>query len=733
MYENFMKATQMDRMSSDYSALQSGLELMQSRIESKKGGSSALEKDYVKAERAYQDLSKMKQMEKKRDGLLREATWAAIKEREDDLAERTAEHAEQVKMTGAIEQKITKWNDKAAGFSAKVGSTSDEIAECTKKMQAKMTATEEAKAELEKVKKGRKVEESARKAVEGEMKNKETEIASLKEQLRKEKAKHAGANDQEGHRHRLTEEVSTFEHEIQRLREEMRVINQTQENCTDNMRRLEDNISAADGRVGDANTQWLNAKNHHKSLQQMSSGGGSNSLMNRVALFGQEHVRLRREIDKLTWKDQGGPPLGPIGAYISLTDDRYGIAIEKAIGRTLISYICGHKDDVRKLKELISRHGGYQARNIDVITMKREARFNVPDKVPRELKGKYQSAEQLIDVEEDQAYNAVINFAKLERIMCIPTKELYDVAFESKFNLHPIGKFYNEQGDLAYPGAARRFYSNKEDTRRPAKLTKVGVDMSDAVGQAEQEVAACKEDLDGTKRKKDELIKKRAGFAEQMRGIQKAMHKHKGDIKKNERQIAAATEELDKEEVVVQDYTYLEEELSNTQADLDEKKEDVKAATAAEKQKRTEEKPAHEKMKKLREENNMLDEERQKLVDASSKLQDHIKTAKTKAATYEKELANHEKTVDTIKAEVEVMQKDLDGELEAAAQMNSERISTRKTSSKLAVEIEQMEKQIAAEKKVRGDPEVIVQAYKDAKETWESATRDLKNLYGALV
>jgi chromosome segregation ATPase len=727
-----MKATQMDRMSNDYSALQSGLELMESRIDSKKGGSSALETDYQKAERAYQDLSKMKTMEKTRDGLVKEATWAAIKDREDDLEARTTQHTKIIEDARAFEKKITKWNLKVAEFSAQVGSKSNAIAECTKKMEAKMSATEEAKYEMEKVKKTRKVQELARKVVEGEMKSKAADIASLKEQLREARTKHSGANDQEGERHRLTTEVDTFEHEIQRLREEMRIINQNQENCTDNMRRLEDNISAADKRVGDANIKWMHAKTQLKNLQQMSSGGGggSNSLMNRVLLFGQDHVKLQREIGKERWN--GGPPIGPLGAYISLTDDRWRIAIEKAIGKTMISYVVGHKDDVPKLKQMIYRHAVNQVRFIDVITMKRETRFKVSAKVPRELKDKYKSMEQLITVEDDHAYNAIINFVKVERIMCVPKQdikkdEMYDVAFESNFSLHPIGKVYNELGDLAVPNASRRFYSNK-DQSRPAKLTKTGVDMSDAVGQAEQDAGRCKHELDNTMRKKTELNQKRQGFADQMRGFLKATTKQKDDIKKIEKQIAATNVELNKEEVVPQDYTYLEEELSSTQADLDETKEEVKEASAAEKQKRTEEKPANEKMKKLREEGNLLEAERQKMIDSSSKLQDQIKTAKRKAADYEKQLAANETDADTIKADVEVLRKDLDAELEAAAQMNSERISTRKTSSKLAVEVEQMEKQIAAEKKVRGDPGAIVQAYKTAKESWESATRDLKNL-----
>ena len=81
MYTNFMKATQMDKMSRDYEVLERELEVMKGRIADKKGGSSALQTDYKEAEQKFRDLEKLREMEAKRDVLFKEAVWVSTKAR----------------------------------------------------------------------------------------------------------------------------------------------------------------------------------------------------------------------------------------------------------------------------------------------------------------------------------------------------------------------------------------------------------------------------------------------------------------------------------------------------------------------------------------------------------------------------------------------------------------------------------------------------------------------------
>ena len=86
MYANFMKATQMDKMSLELETLHEELETMKARIADQKSSASVLEQDYEKAEKKYKDLQKLRKFEGKRDHLVKEAVWASVREREEDAA-----------------------------------------------------------------------------------------------------------------------------------------------------------------------------------------------------------------------------------------------------------------------------------------------------------------------------------------------------------------------------------------------------------------------------------------------------------------------------------------------------------------------------------------------------------------------------------------------------------------------------------------------------------------------
>lgn len=46
------------------------------------------------------------------------------------------------------------------------------------------------------------------------------------------------------------------------------------------------------------------------------------------------------------------PPIGPIGAYLRLTDSQWGCAAESALGSALSAFICANAADQRKVQAL---------------------------------------------------------------------------------------------------------------------------------------------------------------------------------------------------------------------------------------------------------------------------------------------------------------------------------------------------------------------------------------------
>lgn len=78
--------------------------------------------------------------------------------------------------------------------------------------------------------------------------------------------------------------------------------------------------------------------------------------------------------------------MSSLGAYVDLEDDSYSLAIEKAMGRNQIAYACANKEDSSTLRKLIMRKLGREGQMIDVLNVKREARFKAKDCLSADLK-----------------------------------------------------------------------------------------------------------------------------------------------------------------------------------------------------------------------------------------------------------------------------------------------------------------------------------------------------------
>lgn len=101
--------------------------------------------------------------------------------------------------------------------------------------------------------------------------------------------------------------------------------------------------------------QYSESASHSSSLQnKVNSLKGEKT--DRVGLFGTGIHRVLQEIDRAQWT--GPKPLGPLGQYIHLLDERYGPVIHSIMGEAMCGFSVRNASDRTKLLDILRRAQG---------------------------------------------------------------------------------------------------------------------------------------------------------------------------------------------------------------------------------------------------------------------------------------------------------------------------------------------------------------------------------------
>lgn len=99
-------------------------------------------------------------------------------------------------------------------------------------------------------------------------------------------------------------------------------------------------------------SQYSESASHSSALQnKVNSLKGQKT--DRVGLFGTGIHRVLQEIDRAHWT--GPKPLGPLGQYIHLLDERYGPVIHSIMGDAMCGFSVRNARDRAQLLEILKR------------------------------------------------------------------------------------------------------------------------------------------------------------------------------------------------------------------------------------------------------------------------------------------------------------------------------------------------------------------------------------------
>ncbi|KAH0465535.1 hypothetical protein IEQ34_005638 [Dendrobium chrysotoxum] len=240
---------------------------------------------------------------------------------------------------------------------------------------------------------------------------------------------------------KLQDEINLVQRNVSRLQEEEKAL-------TERLLIARDTIKELVKEVHDNEKKCHGLCSQSQALKQQQT--------NKVTAFGGHKVlSLLHAIERHQRKFKC-PPIGPIGAHVSLAnDDTWALAVENAIGRLLDAFIVSdHKDSL--VLRACAREANYHNLQIIIYDFSRP-RLNIPSNLlPTTC---HSTTISVLHTENPTIWNVLVDMGSAERQVLVPNYEIgKDVAFEQR--IHNMKEVYTSDG-------FRMFYRGSVQTTLP--------------------------------------------------------------------------------------------------------------------------------------------------------------------------------------------------------------------------------------------------------------------------
>eukprot|EP00039_Didymoeca_costata_P002125 m.57679 g.57679 ORF g.57679 m.57679 type:complete len:1141 (+) comp11124_c0_seq1:119-3541(+) len=719
LYKLFAKATMLDRLDKEKQDLAHSQRDIKSRIENHKAGSNDMKLEVLEAERKYKELTLIQNLEEKFKELERKAVWTTIKEYEDSLAQTEVELQASEKDKARLFEKLEKYKKRQSETTTSVPSLVEEY----RKRNEKATELENAfKTETKRknaITKERHALQNARKDCDKSLKRKDMEKNKILKQIQDAQ--------KENNRDQIKEQQQEIDREIEKIQQEMGRIQAKEKKARRDKLMLEPSLNKKEqdkiSMTNDYKSREKHLNSAKRDLAEMQGAGSGFSIEKRVSILGAKYKQLYDAIQKAKWKEI---PQGPIGAHITLKDKKWATAIQTSLGSGLFAFVVTNVDDQRALRTLAHKFG--VGNFIEILRAKTESRFKVGHPAQYLERQGYKTVEQMIHVENDNVFNALVNFSGISRNVLIAEEEVArKIAFEEYKHLgRSMGNIFTIDGHRCMPGAARRYYMNKNNNQR----IMLHEDMSGAIKSSEEQIERIKQDLQRLKSESAKVTAECNEAKKQSITLQKEIDGYLRNITKlNKDQDKLKEKKWALEPTEEVDIASLEELLQEVEGEMESIKSQLQKYIDEEKSKRQEEKDASEVANQIAADLSAAGDKAEEIQSQLDKIDAARKETESKLKTYTEAYKSNEETIQKQVTNQQELKKLIAEEREAAAAAGYEEVRVGKeTSAELSSKIATIQSQIQKEIKKRGDPEEITRDYIEKKSQYENANKEVNTL-----
>ncbi|XP_078678756.1 structural maintenance of chromosomes protein 6-like [Branchiostoma floridae x Branchiostoma belcheri] len=705
-YKFFLKATQLEQMSSDYSTIQEQREEIQATLRTKEETVPQLEKIVSEKEQRFKDLATLQELEKKVDGLKNMYAWAQVHELEKQLEPLAKTIKQEEARTPKYDQKVQESMKKVDAAEAKHQDIQHKLQDLAVKVEALSPQNEQAKANLKLKKDVCKKTQAEHRKVLNQLKTTKRDREQVMERI--DEMRNSVEQDYEAERRAREEQIRMLQEQLQELQAQQTTTDHQIEQFAQAVSHYKEQLYSLKRDEQDIQN---NTRQQQRRLQDLQS-----SRNNSLKRFGSFMPDLVRQINQAYQQGRfHQKPRGPLGSCISLRDQELALAVESCL-KTLMFAFCANDHHDEKVLERIMRGVCPDGKRPPIIISRfHERPYDVS--ANRVQHPDYPSVLDVLEIEDPVVSNFLIDQRKIECVLMIKDNREARQVMQVQRPPRNCNEAFTAMGDQVY---TNRYYSSNTD-----KSSFLRVSIEEEVQETQQTLQRLQQEGSALRQQLAELdLDIRKNQQEQRRHQTQKMKTQESinkiqyeirDLQSVEEPTPVDVSTLE-EEVMMYDEQIgsLEDNIKTIETDFNGQKEDLAVAEEAYHQ---------------------IDQQIRELADSADPLKDdlgradiEISQAKQHRKHYEQKHKEHLKKIADMQKDHDKHAKKVEEETGKALQICPERLKVRRTAKNIENEIIQINKRIAQEEVKRGNREEVTRDYYESREQFWTIKDQIKDL-----
>jgi chromosome segregation ATPase len=483
-YQFYLRASGLQTVLDQLKAAREAMKQIDEILERQGKEVPRLEQEMAGFQKEHDDASELFALQDQLDRYTHELAWSQVGDKRLEIQETQQKIDEQQSEMDKQSQTVEKLREEIAELKPKFQEGEKQMAEFNKKLSENQQKTQELKRAEDKAKK-----EAKRKQKEVEMKKKrisdgKTEIAGNEDEIQRIKEaplENASAKKMQA----VREKLNAKQTEVQGMHRDYKKLN-------DEMDQVEEDLE----KLGN------DEKQHKRNLDELTKGQRQakqnldyykNNTGNADARFGDDLNKLMAAIDQNERKFSV-KPIGPVGKYISMKDERWSDAVESAIG---IGPLCTvlvqtYQDEqlclqLAKQLRLNLRKVRFYRTKIDGGSYRDTGQLKM-ERFPARDKG-FVSVLDVIEVTNTAVENFLYDRQMYSALLFPDREDCIKIAYKS--NERNVGSCYDMEATRYYTtGGSQHQIPYRRDQREPNLMVS---DNTQAIAQAERDFHEAKD------------------------------------------------------------------------------------------------------------------------------------------------------------------------------------------------------------------------------------------------
>ncbi|CAI5519936.1 unnamed protein product [Closterium sp. Naga37s-1] len=354
-YKFFIKATLLEKVSARLGSISGRLVVCRRQIGEAETALGPLEEKARQAEQQVREMEEAESRGQEADRVTKQLAWAYVHE-----AEQEVEDAERAKREA--QERVAELEERLATAQSRVEAVQQQMEQHMGRVKGCSNEVERVKAEQDRFRQQLAQASRQRGTVEAACVRHERSVEDKKQRAQELSARiqelqdRASRNSQ-ADRSLRDAEVAAKQSQVEEAKERLDSVNRELQTAQGGMRETEAEQEALMKQEDEARARardvqaWLRRR-RDEARDKLTAFGG------------QKVTQLLRQIEMNIGRFRR-PPIGPIGAHLSLESAHYSMAVEVAVGRMLDSFIVSCLEDYHVLKRLAASIG---LQNLNVVT-----------------------------------------------------------------------------------------------------------------------------------------------------------------------------------------------------------------------------------------------------------------------------------------------------------------------------------------------------------------------------